>query len=571
MGIRAAIDCKVKVLENKMADALATLASMIRVNEQEGMKPIQMSIYEAPAHCCNIDEEEERDGHPWYHDILRYVKNREILYKKRKDQVLLRCVDAVEARKILEEVHEGVYGTHANGFTMARQIMRFGYYWSMMEGDCICYAKKCHKCQIYGDKIHVPPSPLHVMTSPWPFSMWGIDVIGLISPKASNGHRFIFVVIDYFTKWVEAASYANVTKTAVSKFLKKEIICRYGMPERIVSDNALNLNNSVIEEVCSQFNIKHHNSSPYRSKMNGAVEAANKNIKKFVGKMIETYKDWYEKLPLDLYAYRTSVRISNGATPFSLVYGIETALPIEVEIPSLRFLLELKLDEAEWVQSRYDQLNLIEEKRLRAICHGQMYQKRMMRAYNKKVHPRVFHEGDLVLKKILPMQKDFRGKWMPNWEGHYIVKKAFFGGALILVEMDGRSLPNPINDDSVKKSPKHMLNLECSSRSSYREAQAVISGAPIPLLLILYLRKIYSPLEVSTEQKGIRQGYHLNKWRHRPREINSTGVEQIENHKSYLHVSAMEQTEGYSLISPKQERSRLIIADLISTEQEWSR
>ncbi|XP_017628526.1 uncharacterized protein LOC108471417 [Gossypium arboreum] len=262
--------------ENQMADALATLASMIRVNKREDMKPIQMSIYEAPTHCCNIDEEEERDVYPWYHDILRYVKNsgyldqitkngkrmlrrlasdyvlnKEILYKKRKDEVLLRCVDVVEAKKILEEVHEGVCGTHANGFIMAKQIMRLGYYWSTMEGDCISYAKKYHKCQIYGDKILVPPSPLHVMTSPWPFFMWGMDVIGLISPKSSNGHQFTFMVIDYFTKWVETATYANVTKSIVSKFLKKEIICRYGMPDRIISDNTLNLNNSVIVEVCS--------------------------------------------------------------------------------------------------------------------------------------------------------------------------------------------------------------------------------------------------------------------------------------------------------------------------------
>ncbi|KAK5826634.1 hypothetical protein PVK06_021560 [Gossypium arboreum] len=167
--------------------------------------------------------------------------------------------------------------------------------------------------------------------------------------------------------------------------------------------------------------------------------------------MTETYKDWHEKLPFTLYAYRTSVKTSIGATPFSLVYGMEAILPIEVEIPSLRVLSEVKLDEAEWIQSQYDQLNLIEEKRLRAIRHGQMYQKRMMRAYNKKVHPREFHKGDLVLKKILPIQKDFRGKWMPNWEGPYVVKKAFSRGALILAEMDGKTLPNPVNSDSIKK------------------------------------------------------------------------------------------------------------------------
>ncbi|XP_040939129.1 uncharacterized protein [Gossypium hirsutum] len=139
--------------ENQMADALATLASMIKANNQEDIKPIQMSICDAPAHCCNIDEEEERDNHLWYQDVLRYVKNRvysdqttendkrtlrrlagdyvldgEILYKRRKEKVLLRCVNAVKAKKILEEIHEGVCETHANGFTMARQIMRFGYY-----------------------------------------------------------------------------------------------------------------------------------------------------------------------------------------------------------------------------------------------------------------------------------------------------------------------------------------------------------------------------------------------------------------------------------------------------------
>ncbi|KAA3453249.1 RNA-directed DNA polymerase (Reverse transcriptase), Ribonuclease H [Gossypium australe] len=80
-----------------------------------------------------------------------------------------------------------------------------------------------------------------------------------------------------------------------------------------------------------------------------------------------------------------------------------------------------------------------------------MYQKKMMRAYDKKVRPREFHEGDLILKNILPIQKDFRGKWMPNWEGPYVVKKAFSRGALILAEMDGKNLPNPVNSDSVKK------------------------------------------------------------------------------------------------------------------------
>ena len=104
--------------------------------------------------------------------------------------------------------------------------------------------------------------------------------------------------------------------------------------------------------------------------MNGAVEAANKNVKKIIAKATETYKDWHEKLPFALHAYKTGVWTSTVATPYSLVYRMVVVLLIEVEIPSLRILREIELEEVEWVQARYEQLNLIKEKRMKAICHG---------------------------------------------------------------------------------------------------------------------------------------------------------------------------------------------------------
>jgi len=74
----------------------------------------------------------------------------------------------------------------------------------------------------------------------------------------------------------------------------------------------------------------------------------------------------------------------------------------------------------------------------------------MKKTFDKKVCPREFHEGDLVLKKILPIQRDHRDKWTPNYEGSYVVKKAFFGGALILIRMDEEELPLPVNSDAIK-------------------------------------------------------------------------------------------------------------------------
>ncbi|RDX93694.1 Pro-Pol polyprotein, partial [Mucuna pruriens] len=412
-----------------MVDALATLSIMLQANQDKEMT-IQVRQQSQMTHCQQI-EEVEIDGKPWYHDIKEYLKKGDyplgatendkwtlkrlatsfflsgvVLYKRSTYSTLLCCVDGQEAWDIMEEVHGGAFGIHANGHALARKILRARYFWSKMESDCCQHVKRCIKCQMYVDNIDTTPSALHNLTSLWPFSMWGLDMIGLVEPKASNIHRFILVAIDYFTKWVEAASYANVTKSVVIKFIKSDIICRYGLPACIITNNGTNLNNKMMAELCEQFRIKHHNSTLYRLKMNRAVKAANKNIKKIVQKMVVTYRDWHDMLPYALHEYQTLVQTSTRATPYSLVYGMEALLPIEVEIPSLRVLAEAKIDGLEWVQSRLDQLNLIDEKRLTAICHGHLYQRRIKSTFDRRIRSRVFQEGDLVLKKRLPHDKD---------------------------------------------------------------------------------------------------------------------------------------------------------------------
>ncbi|XP_070030620.1 uncharacterized protein [Nicotiana sylvestris] len=155
-------------------------------------------------------------------------------------------------------------------------------------------------------------------------------------------------------------------------------------------------------EICEQFKITHRNSTPYRPKANGTIEAANKNIKKFLRKMIQSSKQWHEKLPFALLGYRTTMRTSVGATPYLLVYGTEAVIPAQVEIPSLRIIVEAEIEESEWVKDLLEQLTLIDEKRMAAVCHRQLYQQRMARAYNKKVRPRKFEVGQLILRCILP-------------------------------------------------------------------------------------------------------------------------------------------------------------------------
>ncbi|XP_070042660.1 uncharacterized protein [Nicotiana tomentosiformis] len=161
--------------------------------------------------------------------------------------------------------------------------------------------------------------------------------------------------------------------------------------------------------------------------MNGAVEAANKNIKKILRKMVDNYKQWHEKLPFGLLGYSTIVHTSTGANPYLLVYGTQVVIPVEVEIPSLRIIQEDELSDAEWVWNRYEQLDLIDGKKMNAVCHGQLYHNRMARAFNKKVRSRQFTQGQLVLKRIFPHQDEAKGKFSPNWQGPYMVHRLLTG------------------------------------------------------------------------------------------------------------------------------------------------
>ncbi|XP_070015593.1 uncharacterized protein [Nicotiana sylvestris] len=200
--------------------------------------PILVWIHSQPAYCAHI--EEEMDGNPWFHDIKEYLakghyleqanntqkhalrrlsnnffQSGGILYRRTPDLGLLRCVDAKEASKLLEEIHVGTCGPHMNGFVLDKTILRAEYFSMTMETECT---------------------------------------------------RFILVAIDYFTKWVDLASYKAVTKKVIANFVRDRIVCLFGVSESIITDNAANLNSYLMKAICETFKIKHKNSIAYSLK-----------------------------------------------------------------------------------------------------------------------------------------------------------------------------------------------------------------------------------------------------------------------------------------------------------------
>ena len=258
---------------------------------------------------------------------------------------------------------------------------------------------------------------------------------------------------DYFTKWVEAKAYATVRQTDVRDFLW-DLICRFGLPRSIVTDNGKEFDNRVVQEFCAEQGIVQHFSSTYYPQGNGQAEATNKTIFANIKKKLEAKKGkWAEELPRVLWAYRTSKRHPTGETPFAMAYGTEAVIPTEPSFPTLRTEVANTRVNDEMLAANLD---LAEEKRENALIRLGEYHRKAMKYYGRRVRERSFRVGDLVLRKVqMGTKEPNQGKLAPNWEGPYEVIEVIGKGSYRLVNHEGRQLPRLHNGMNLKKYFSH--------------------------------------------------------------------------------------------------------------------
>ena len=190
---------------------------------------------------------------------------------------MLRCVSELEAKLVIKEIHEGACGSHIGGRSLFGKILRAGYYWPHMLRDCVEFVSKCEKCQVFAPVMHQPAESLHLLSSPWPFYQWGADILGPF-PVGTGQLKFLIVAVDYFTKWVEAEAVARISAEKVRRFYWKNIICRFGLPGVIVSDNGTQFASASVVNFCRDYGIQNRFTSVEHPQANGQAEAANKII-----------------------------------------------------------------------------------------------------------------------------------------------------------------------------------------------------------------------------------------------------------------------------------------------------
>ncbi|GKV48032.1 hypothetical protein SLEP1_g54871 [Rubroshorea leprosula] len=480
---------KIPRADNHRADELSKLASSQDLNPQ---RSTIVEILDAPSYTDSTVKCQLLSTDPsassWTTPLINYLQSGELpedqataklvkrraahftllnnqLYKRAASMPLLRCLTPYEAEYAVREVHEGVCGTHIGSRTLARKLLRHGYYWPTMVENAQSYVKKCPTCQFNADDIHMPGitacckvhanfafdcmlsistfvkagEMLSSLTSPWPFAQWGVDLLGPFI-KGKGGCTFLVVAVDYFTKWIEAKPLSMTTERKIEEFLFNSILCRFGIPKRIIVDNGPQFRAAALRSFCKDYGIELSLTSVYTPQSNGQAESANKIVLRGLRtRVIFARSNWVDELNKILWSCCTTPSSATGETPFNLAYGAEAVIPVEVGLSSVR---SDRHDDQINGQLLRENLDLVEEVREMARIRNMAHQGSVARFYNKRVRARQFQVGDLVLRKAeLTNTCSHMGKLAPNWEGPYMVAQVNRPGSYVLAYLNGRQLP----------------------------------------------------------------------------------------------------------------------------------
>ncbi|GLJ50228.1 hypothetical protein SUGI_1069200 [Cryptomeria japonica] len=296
-------------------------------------------------------------------------------------------------------MHDGVCGGHYFAKTTTGKIIQAGYYWPTLFKDAHAHVQKCDPCQKNSSKLKYEGAlPLNLVTVEAPFVQWGIDFIGEIVERSGRGHRWIIVATNYFTKWIEAIPTRRATSKVVIDFLMDNVITRFGIPAKLVMDNAMSFRSEEFVGFCTSHRIIMSYSSPYHPQGNGQAKSSNKSLLNITKKILEENKRfWDQKLKLALWADRIIVKKAIGMSPFELVYGTQVKLPVNNLLPVYKFLQDEDMELSEPMENRMIQNVEVEELRTLAHKRNQNIQLQFKYLFDKRTSLRKFQIDDIVL------------------------------------------------------------------------------------------------------------------------------------------------------------------------------
>ena len=316
-------------------------------------------------------------------------------------------------KDVMKLLHNDISAGHLGiNRTVARIKNRFD--WPTLRLDVENWCRACTECQRAKNVTKKPRAKLQVSKVGAPMERVGIDILGPLT-KTRHGNRYVLVISDYFTRWTEAFAMQNIEAVTVADVLVNEFICRYGIPRQIHSDQGRQFESEVFQQLCLLFGIDKTRSTAYHPQSNGLVERFNRTLLNMLTKCIAAdQRDWDQKLPLLMLAYRSSEHDSTGYSPSQMMLGREVELPVDLLYGPPP---ESRLDKCQYVMDMKEHLEdvhkLAREKMLKASD-------RQKRTYDHRAKQYSYTDGDLVWLQTM-RKRSLSPKLQYSWEGPYRV------------------------------------------------------------------------------------------------------------------------------------------------------
>ena len=303
------------------------------------------------------------------------------------------------------------------GISKTTEKVKARFYWPGYEQDIQNWISSCQQCQKRNPPQPAPRAPLGTIKTSHPFEKLSWDIMGPL-PTSSKGYQYILVVTDLFSKWVEAFPLHATDSETLARILVDEIVCRYGVPVYLHSDQGANLNSQVILNLYKQLGINHTRTTAYHPQGNGQVERFNCTLESMLSKVVnENQKDWDIHLPKALFAYRTTIHDSTGYSPFHVNFGRSPSLPIDIMLGQF-----LSSDEEKEVAEYVKEVALSLKDAYEKVRHNiEEAHKANKRRYDDKESGDRFSIGDLVWLHVPAIKQGRTKKFSNLWRGPYTV------------------------------------------------------------------------------------------------------------------------------------------------------
>ena len=341
-----------------------------------------------------------------------FLKNG-VLFHNKNNKLRIFAPCSIQA-DILQSAHNSQLGGHMGIFKSRERILE-KYYWPSLDSDLKAHIKTCLPCQKtkpHSGPVRPPLTPLEQSISP--NHRVHIDLFGPLQ-TSSSGKKYVMVMTDAFTKYVEIVAIANKEASSVASALMDVWITRYSTPREIVSDNGKEFCNSLIKDLTRRLGILHKTTSPYHPECNASAEVFNRTMKQYIQAVIQPpFLDWEQYLPALRISYNTSVSKATLASPFSLVFGMEPHMPYFDFEPSILYN-----------ENSHDSLSTLNLARKKAMENNIVYRQKYARQYDTRhdVQDSSLSLDDKILIAFPPKQKFKNAKLQPLYEGPFSLTK----------------------------------------------------------------------------------------------------------------------------------------------------